>query len=235
VNYGRAAHTSVTFEAKKPGMIQRAGDTLGDWFSGIMQMTLLHEFKSGILTAGDDWTNQILDAGFGDPRDVVGRTNAPASLWLWGKSMIMENYRMEFQGQLERTSLSWAVRAADAKNFYGTRLAIIKNDPLMNAGLIRFTMIDGKVVDRTLSQLPLRLERGTNYRVTVIAQDDQISTYLNGAFIGRLTDKRLTHGGIGFFDYADDPQKVAWVSLLGRDTLLNRVLTHFALLQHPGQ
>lgn len=235
---GSAAYPSVSFDTgKKPGMIQRAGDTLSDWLSGVAPVTLQHEFKGGILGSASDWTNQTLRAGLDgidDPRDWIGKTRTSASLRLWKKSTAMENYRMEFQAQLERTSLSWAVRAADSKNFYGTRLAIIKAGPLMNAGLIRFTMIDGKEVDKTLSQLPLRLERGTNYRVAVTAQGDQISTYLNGAFIGRLTDKRLTRGGVGFFDDSNDPQKVAWVSLSERDSFLGRMLAHFAMFVIPG-
>jgi hypothetical protein len=236
---GSAAFRSVSFETgKKPGMIQRAGDTLGDWLSGIAQMTLQHEFKDGVLQGGPDWTNQTLSAGLDrsdDPRDWSGETNKSASLRLWKKSTAMENYRMEFQGRLERTSLSWAVRAADSKNFYGTRLAIIKTGPLMNAALIRFTVIDDKEVDRTLNQLPLRLERGTNYRITVTAQGDQINTYLNGQFIGRLTDKRLTRGGVGFFDDANDPQKIAWVTVSTHDNFLDRVLAHFALFVMLGR
>jgi hypothetical protein len=147
----------------------------------------------------------------------------------------MENYRMEFQAELERTSLSWAVRATDARNFHGTRLAIIKAGPLMNAGLIRFSVINGKEVDRTLNQLPLRLERGQTYRISVTAQDNQINTYLNGQFIGRgITDQRLSRGGIGFFDDANDPQKIQWVSVSERDSFLGRMLAHFALFVIPG-
>ncbi len=234
----RAAYPSVSLEnGKKPGMLDRAGGALSDWISQIAPVTLQHEFRGGILASASDWSNQILRSSLDqidDPRDWIGKTHTTASLRLWKKSTALENYRMEFQAELEKTSLSWAVRAADAKNFYGTRLAIIKAGPLMNAGLIRFTMIEGREVERTLSQLPLRLERGQSYRVSVTAQGDQINTYLNGAFIGRLTDKRLTRGGIGFFDDANDPQKIAWVSVSERDSFLGRMLAHFALFVIPG-
>ncbi|MEI9814255.1 MAG: hypothetical protein WDO18_17135 [Acidobacteriota bacterium] len=237
---GGAAYPSVSFETgKKPGVFQRAGGAMSDWVRDIAPITLQHQFSGGNLGSSlSDWSSYTVRAGLDkidDPRDWIGKTKTSASLRLWKKSTALENYRMEFQAKIEKNSLSWAVRASDAKNFYATQLSIIKAGPLPNAGLIRRTMIDGREVDRTLSQLPLTLERNVNYHVSVNVQGDQISTYLNGQFIGRLTDKRLTRGGVGFFDDANDPQKVAWVSVSERDSFLGRMLAHFALLIIPGE
>jgi hypothetical protein len=240
VRAGGVAYPSVSLETgKKPGMLQRAGGALSDWVSGIAPVTLQHEFQGGVLSSASDWSSQVLRSSLDqidDPRDWIGKTHTTASLRLWKKSTAMENYRMEFQAQIERTSLSWAVRATDAKNFHGTRLAIVKAGPLLNAGLIRFSVINGKEVDRTLNPLPLRLERGKDYRVMVTAEGNQINTYLNGQFLGRsITDEHLSRGGIGFFDDSNDPQKIAWVSVSERDSFLGRMLAHFALFIVPGE
>jgi hypothetical protein len=72
--------------------------------------------------------------------------------------------------------------------------------------------------------------------MAVTVQGDVINTYLNGALIGHSnTDKRLTRGGVGFFDDANDPQKIAWVSVSERDSFLGRMLAHFALFVIPGE
>jgi hypothetical protein len=183
-----------------------------------------------------DWSTVTLRASadkIDDPRDWIGKTRTSASLRLWKKSTALQNYEMEFQGQLEKTSLSWAVRASDGGNYYATKLSIIKAGPLPNAGLIRYAMVNGKETDRTQVPLPLTLERGVDYRIRVIAQGDRFLTYLNGKVIGSMTDNRLARGGVGFFDDAGDPQKVAWVSVSERDSFLGRLLANFAVFVIP--
>ena len=81
--------------------------------------------------------------------------------------------------------------------------------------------------------LPLTLERGTDYRIRVTVQGDRFLTFLNGKVIGSMTDKRLTRGGVGFFDDAGDPQKVAWVSVSEHDSFLGRLLANFAVFVIP--
>jgi hypothetical protein len=142
---------------------------------------------------------------------------------------------MEFSGQIEKRSLSWAFRARDEKNYYATKLLITKPGPLPNAGLIRYVVMDGREWDRVQLPLPLTLERGGSYRVRVSIQDDRFITYLNGQVISSWSDKRLHRGGVGFFDDEQDRQKVAWVSLSERDSFLGKMLTYFSLIVMPGQ
>lgn len=237
-----AAFPSVSAETgKKPSMFSGAGSAVGDFVRGIAPVTLQQSFSGGSLTSAvssvSDWANVTLRAGtdkMDDPRDWIGKGHTVASLRLWKKSTAMQNYQMEFQGQLEKTSLSWAVRASDAGNYYATKLAIIRAGPLPNAGLIRYSMVNGKEVDRTQVPLPLTLARGTDYRIRMTVQGDRFLTFLNGKVIGSMTDKRLPRGGVGFFDDAGDPQKVAWVSVSERDSFLGRLLANFAVFVIPG-
>ncbi len=238
-----AAYPAVSAETgKKPSMFSGAGSAIGDFVRGVAPVTLQHSFSSGNLGSAAsslaDWSSVTLRAGvdqIDDPRDWIGKTKTSASLRLWKKSTAMQNYQMEFQGQLEKTSLSWAVRASDAGNYYATKLAIIKAGPLPNAGLIRYAMVNGKQTDLTQVPLPLTLERGVDYRIRVTVQGDRFLTYLNGKVIGSLTDKRLVRGGVGFFDDAGDPQKVAWVSVSEHDSFLGRLLANFAVFVIPGE
>jgi hypothetical protein len=238
-----AAFPSVSAETgKKPSMLSGASNALSDFVRGVAPVTLKTSFSGGSLGSAAssvaDWTSVTVRASadkIDDPRDWIGKTKTSASLRLWRKSVAMENYQMEFQGQLQKTSLSWAVRASDAGNYYATKLSIIKAGPLPNAGLIRYTMVNGRQTDLTQVPLPLTLERGVDYRIRMTVEGDQLLTFLNGKKIGAMVDKRLTRGGVGFFDDANDPQKVAWVSVSEHDSFLGRLLAHFAVFVIPGE
>ena len=64
---------------------------------------------------------------------------APGSLRIWDRTTTLENYQMEFQGQIEKRSMSWAFRATNAANYYGAKIVITKPGPQPNAGLSALT------------------------------------------------------------------------------------------------
>jgi len=219
----------------KRGMFERAGDAISDVVRSSAPITLHHDFRAGL----GDWTTVGLRGSkVDDPRGwssaAAPELVRPGSLRIWKRSVSLQNYQMEFQGQLERKSLSWAFRASDERNYYATKLLITKAGPQPNAGLLRYVMLNGHEWDRVQLPLPLTLERGANYRVRVSVQDDHFITYVNGQVVGSWSDKRLRRGGVGFFADEDDTQKVAWVSLSERDSFLGRMLAHFSLIVMPG-
>ena len=228
--------------AVKKGFLARAGDAFGEMVRSSTPITLRQSFPSGnikdsALSAKDWATVHLASSGkIDDPRDWLGksRTNL-SSLRLWKNSSALHNYQIEFQGTLEKSSLSWAFRASENGDYYAAKLSIIRPGPLPNAGLLRYSMVGGREWDRMQLPVPATLERGGQYRVRLSVQDDHFITYLNGQMISSWTDDRLRHGGIGFFDDPDDPQKISWVSLSERDSFLGRMLAHFSLLVVPGE
>jgi hypothetical protein len=224
-----------------PGSKRGPIDRVGDAFSGLVRsqapITLHDDFTKGLK----DWTTVAMRnvPNVDDPKGFTlpsGMPNVvhPGNLRIWNRSVSLQNYQMEFKGELERKSLSWAFRASDAKNYYATKIMITKPGPLPNAGLVRYVMMNGREWDRVQLPIPVTLERGGNYKVRVSVQDDRFITYLNGQVISSWSDKRLHKGGVGFFSDEDDPQKVDWVSLSERDSFLGRVLAHFSLIVMPG-
>src|SRR5262249_27339594 len=219
--------------AVKRGLFQRIGDSVGEVIRSRAPITLHQDFRAGWT----GWTTTSLHKA-ADPRG--GRVDDPRwlsaaapVLRIWSRSTALQDYQMEFAGQIERKSLSWAFRATDEKNYYATKILITKAGPLPNAGLVRYVVMNGREWDRVQLPLPLTLERGANYRVRVSVQDDHFITYLNGQVISSWSDKRLHHGGVGFFEDVDDPQKVAWVNLSERDSFMGRMLAHFSLIVPP--
>lgn len=223
----------------KRGLFQRMGDSVGDVVRSRAPITLHQDFHSGWT----GWTSSSVRRMVDDPRhdfsnrvdDPRGMSASAPSLRIWKQSTPLQNYQMEFSGQIEKKSLSWAFRAADDKNYYATKIIITKPGPLPNAGLVRYAMMGGRELDRVQMPLPLTLERGGDYRVRVSVQDDRFITYLNGQVISSWSDKRLHRGGVGFFEDAEDPQKVSWVSVSERDSFLGRMLAHFSLIVMPGE
>lgn len=219
----------------KRGMMDRASDFVSDLVRQKAPITLHHDFRTGL----QDWTTVTLNNSVkvDDPHTVASLLNPelirPNSLRIWDRSVSLQNYQMEFLGEMDKKSLSWAFRALDEKNFYATKIVISKPGPQPNAGLVRYVMMNGREWDRVQLPLPLTLERGVNYRIRMSVQDDRFVTYLNGQVISSWTDKRLHRGGIGFFSEDDDTQKVAWVSLSERDSFVGRMLSHFSLIVMP--
>jgi hypothetical protein len=221
----------------RPGLFTRAGDGIGAWIRDSAPVTLHHDFRAGL----SEWTTAALRAGsqVDDPHDwkVPGAPSVvpPGSLRLWTRSTGLQNYQMEFQGQIQKRSLSWAFRASNTANYYAAKIVITKPGPLPNAGLVHYVMLNGHEIDRVQLPLPLTLERGGDYRVRVSVQDDRFVTYLNGQAISSWTDKRLARGGVGFFADDDDEQRVSWVNLSEHDSFMGRMLAHFSLFMIPGQ
>lgn len=220
----------------KRGFFDRAGDAVGELIRSSAPVTLHQDFHSSALSG---WMTMAMKAGSSvdDPRlnlaaapDLI----RPGSLRLWTKSTSLQNYQMEFMGQMEKHSLSWAFRATDPSNYYAGQLVITKPGPLPNASLVRYAMVNGRESERESYPLPLTLERGVNYRVRVSVEDNRFLTYLDGRYIGSWTDRRLHRGGVGFFADDDDTQEIAWVNVSERDSFLGRMLSHFSLFVVPG-
>lgn len=222
----------------RQGLIERAASSIGEMVRDSAPVTLHHDFRSGV----SDWTTSALRAAANttkvdDPHDwkipSAPTLVAPGSLRIWTRTTTLENYQMEFQGQIEKRSMSWAFRATNAANYYAAKIIITKPGPLPNAGLVHYAMLNGREFDRVQLPLPLTLERGENYRVRVSVQDDRFVTYLNGQAISSWTDARLKRGGVGFFADDDDEQRVSWVNLSERDSFMGRMLAHFSLFVMP--
>ena len=226
--------------AVRRGLFEKVGDSISEVIRSRAPVTLHQDFNPGVnIASWTGWTASILPRA-DDPRhglrvdDPRLASAAAPVLRIWKRSTALQNYQMEFAGAIEKKSLSWAFRASDEKNYYATKILITRPGPLPNAGLVRYAMINGRETDRVQLPLPITLERNSSYRVRVSVQDDHFVTFLNGQVISSWSDKRLLRGGVGFFDDADDPQKVAWINVSEHDSMLGRMLSHFSLFIPPG-
>lgn len=233
---GTAFPPTASPTASDQGFLSRTTGTIGSFVRDRAPITLHHDFRSGL----NEWVTVALSntTKVDDPHDWKTPASpsivAPGSLRLWSRSTTMRNYQMEFEGQIERKSLSWAFRATNPANYYAAQIQITRPGPQPNADLVHYVMLNGREWDRIQLPLPLTLERGTEYRVRVSVQDDHFITSLNGQVISSWSDHRLTRGGIGFFADSDDQQQLSWVSISERDSFMGRMLANFGLFVLPA-
>ncbi|MBS1835966.1 MAG: hypothetical protein JST65_24850 [Acidobacteria bacterium] len=207
-----------------------SGWSLGSLFQSRATVTLTHDFANGI----GDWANGAVDAARDFSLEPSGLR--PGSLRIWQRSAALSNYDWEFVGQIEQKSMNWAFRAADAKNYYATKLTINRgsNGSLPNTGITRYAVLNGQAVDQVRLPLPIVLERGRPYRVRVSVQGSRFVTTVNGRTVSSWSDNRISKGGVGFFSELGEFATVRWVSLSERDSTLGQILSHFAVIQPPA-
>lgn len=183
----------------------------------------ISDFIGGRINGRRDWSQDLNGLRFGKIR-------------IWRKSTSLQDYDVDFLGQIEQKSMGWAYRATDVKNYYGTKLMLSgrpgASEP--NANLLRFVMLDGHETDREQRAVPLRLERGVPYQVHLTVKGSRFETTVNRQVVSSWSDTRLTRGGVGFFSEDGEVSTVRWVSLAERDSTLGRLLAYFSMIQVPS-
>jgi len=184
----------------------------------------LKSWKASDAASEKNVENTTRDWSFNHGFAEVGRMR------LWKDSMHMSNYQIEFVGQIEKKGLGWAYRAADANNFYATKIQILKPGPLPTADLLRYAVIHGRENSHVRLPLPLVVRTDTLYHVQMGVKDDTFSTIVNGQMVDTWTDSRLRGGGIGFFTDSDEKAMLRWVTVSDRDTILGRMLSYLGFM-----
>jgi hypothetical protein len=121
-------------------------------------------------------------------------------------SLNMTDYRIEFEAQIESKALGWIYRAKDAKNYYVSKLEIVKPGLEPGVALVRYAVINGE--EQPHSQIPLTmpLRIDTLYKVRFDAIADHFTTWVQDQKIDDWTDARLKTGGVGL--YSDRGERI---------------------------
>lgn len=210
-----------------PGSLQRK---IGEIIEKRSPVTIRETFTSGFsnwefspASKSADWSYQ-------------GGYLRPGRLRVWKDSASLADYDLEFIGHIEKKSMNWAFRSADFKNYYATKLTVgsTKSNPMPNAGMIRFAVIDGKERDRVELPLPITLERNTDYQVKVSVRGERFLTSINGQLVSSWSDSRISRGGVGLFADAGESSGFKWLSVSERDSFWGRLASHFSILVFPS-
>jgi hypothetical protein len=114
-------------------------------------------------------------------------------------SMSLTDYRMEFQAQIENKALAWVYRAQDGKNFYVSKLEIVKAGLDPTVALIRFAVINGEEQPRAQFPLSMKTHLDTLYNIRFDAVGDHFTTFVQDQKVDDFTDDRIRMGGVGLY------------------------------------
>ncbi len=145
---------------------------LGRLVGAISTISMREEFNGNLeawrdVKSGSDW---VREAG----------AVRPGRMRIWEPSQLLSNYEFEFMGRIERKSMNWAFRAADSRNYYATKLAILRPD---TTALVRWVVLDGRVLDHNELPLPLKLDTNTDYRIHLSVRGRQYLTFIDGRVV----------------------------------------------------
>lgn len=152
----------------------------------------------------------------------------PGGLRLWEESRTMVDYRFQFEGSIESSSLSWAVRAVDHRNYQASKMVIRGERSNSTNELVRFTVIDGKEMARIRIPIPVQLRPHAFHQYEVRATGHHLVTYVDGKLIDSYVDPRLSSGGVGFFTEARERSAIRWVRLLPGREFTDQLRSYFS-------
>jgi hypothetical protein len=129
----------------------------------------------------------------------------PRRIALYRPTQTLSDYRVSFRGEIPGRSLGWVIRAADPRNYWASRLEILKRGLNPTVVLIRYAVIDGEETAPTQIPLPMPVRIDTVYRIQVQALGDQFETRVLDQVVDRWKDSRLRAGGVGLMYDRGDP------------------------------
>ena len=159
------------------------------------------------------WTNWL--GGVQDWKlDIAGvRTG---TLALFGPSIELDDYDLEFLARIDQHSINWVYRAHDFNEYYEGSIAMAAGGGFTFS---RATVAGGE--RSSASTLPisppstLTASPGGKTALTVRMRlrGSEFTLYLDGRTVDTWTDARFPVGGIGFFGTPDDRARLYWVRL----------------------
>ncbi len=114
-------------------------------------------------------------------------------------SQTLTDYRLEMQAQIDTKAVGWIFRAADPKNFYVTKLEIVKPGLEPTIALVRFAIVGGE--EQVHAQLPLtmKVRRDTMFKIRFDAIGNHFTTYVQDQKVDDWHDDRVKTGGVGLY------------------------------------
>jgi len=186
------------------------------------QVRLQENFRAGLRgwqgasASASDWSFSDLGVKLGD-------------LKIWEDSRSLTDYRLEFEGQIEKKSLGWAFRANDTRNYYASKINLSRTPGSPTAEIVRYSMLRGHESKRIALPLPIAIDANTPYHVQVKVKGDKFITAIDGQVVDVWQDARLSSGGIGFFKEKGDSASIRWVSVSDADRFLEKLRSYLYL------
>lgn len=150
------------------------------------------------------------------------RAKPERQIFVYPASMLLRDYRVDFEAPLNSKGTGWVFRVADPRNYYGMRLESEHDGAGLRWKIQKYVEVEGQ---HLLSEaVRLAHTPQTGYcRITLEVQGCQFRTYLEGRLIDRWTDARFGRGGFGYYGGAGEPFPIRSVRVAALDSASPRV------------
>ncbi len=136
------------------------------------------------------------------------------SLALFGPSIELDDYDLEFLARIDHHSINWVYRAHDFNEYFQGSIAMAPDGGFMFS---RTTVSGGAASPAITLPIPppSTASPGGKTAITVHmrVRGNEFTLYLDGQVVDTWTDARFPVGGIGFVGSPDDRARLYWVRL----------------------
>lgn len=137
----------------------------------------------------------------------------PASLALFGPSLGMRDYEVEFLAKIEHCGIRWVFRAADLNNYQMVSISLVDEGRTHALELTRRAVIAGVADTPVTVALPVAVRSKASFRVQTNVSGADFTVAVEGQTVDAWNDSRLQAGGIGFLAEQEDRARLYWVKL----------------------
>ena len=159
----------------------------------------------------------------------------PGPLAIFKPTIELADYHFEFLGEIDQKALGWVFRAQDMNNYYAMKFVVVKPGPLPLVDMVRYAVINGKEGPRVVKPLPITVRPDMLYRVLVDVRGADFTVIAQGQVVDFWTDRRLPHGGVGFFSSRGERSRLRWVEVSHQYDALGRVCAYLAPYGFEGR
>ncbi len=159
--------------------------------SGLAATAPVSGFVGGNIPAGGGgWVTEWAGDPLGSKRGK--------QLTLYKPSMQLKDYRTEFVGQIDTTSLGWVFRVKDNTNYYAMKVRVVRPGVEPQIALTRYAVVNGVEGPRVDIPLDFSVRNDTLYKIQLEVRGPKFTTSIQGRAVDIWSDDRLNSGGFGF-------------------------------------
>jgi hypothetical protein len=145
----------------------------------------------------------------GDPIGLHGGRQ----ITIYRPSLKLTDYRFDFQGQIDTSSIGWIFRAADPQNYYAMKLQLVSPELPLTVVLYKYIVLKGRQVQVGRVPIDVPVKNDTVFSIRVDVRGPKFNTFVQGQAVDFWTDDQLRSGGVGFLNERSERGKIKSVSL----------------------
>jgi hypothetical protein len=149
-------------------------------------------------------------------------------LALYRPTQSFTDYRFEFFGEIEKKSMSWAIRVRDPQNYYGMKMTVIEPGLRPVVAMVHYAMVEGKKTQPMETPLSIMMHNNEPYHVAVDVKGNRVVTSIEGQEVDSWTDDSLKAGGVGFFSEVGESARLYWMRVSRNQDWLGRVCAYLS-------